>query len=212
MTALWSAADARYSTVRWTANNRAVYAIGPTNVDPRTGEILNADILISAAWIQRWRGQSGQYVAPDGRDAVGAAGRFARAGGAAPRSRLCRYGGRDDARQGALARAVMAARGEIPAGAEASRRVRRPGAQGAGDARGRAHPRPAPQLPRLRRRQRGAAGQPELDRLARPGRLGDGLQPARARRSTRAQQGDYHAPTIGTYDRWAITYGYPRTS
>ena len=60
----WSAADARYSTVRWTATNGAVYAIGPTNVDPRTGEILNADILISAAWIQRWRGQSGQYVAP----------------------------------------------------------------------------------------------------------------------------------------------------
>ena len=60
----WSAADARYSTVRWTANNGAVYAVGPTNVDPRTGEILNADILISAAWIQRWRGQSGQYVAP----------------------------------------------------------------------------------------------------------------------------------------------------
>ena len=26
----------------------AVYAIGPTNVDPRTGEILNADVLISA--------------------------------------------------------------------------------------------------------------------------------------------------------------------
>jgi hypothetical protein len=42
----WSAADARYSTVRWTANNGAVYAIGPSNVDPRTGEILNADILI----------------------------------------------------------------------------------------------------------------------------------------------------------------------
>ena len=41
----WSAADARYSTVRWTANNGAVYAIAPTNVDPRTGEILNADIL-----------------------------------------------------------------------------------------------------------------------------------------------------------------------
>ena len=34
------------------------------NVDPRTGEILNADILVSATWVQRWRGQSGRYVAP----------------------------------------------------------------------------------------------------------------------------------------------------
>ena len=60
----WSASDARYSTVRWTATNRSVYAIGPTNVDPRTGEILNADILISAAWIQTWRGESRDYGSP----------------------------------------------------------------------------------------------------------------------------------------------------
>ena len=31
----WNASDARYSTVRWTATNRSVYAIGPTNVDPQ---------------------------------------------------------------------------------------------------------------------------------------------------------------------------------
>ena len=47
-TAPGAPSDARYSTVRWTATNRSVYAIGPSNVDPRTGEILNADILISA--------------------------------------------------------------------------------------------------------------------------------------------------------------------
>ena len=62
---LWSAEDARYSTVRWTATNRSVYAVGPSNVDPRTGEILNADVLVSAAWIQTWRGESGEYVAPE---------------------------------------------------------------------------------------------------------------------------------------------------
>ena len=37
---LWNAEDARYSTVRWIATNRSVYAVGPSNVDPRTGEIL----------------------------------------------------------------------------------------------------------------------------------------------------------------------------
>ncbi|HEY9015059.1 MAG TPA: DUF5117 domain-containing protein, partial [Gemmatimonadales bacterium] len=61
---LWSAEDARYSTVRWTATNRSVYAVGPSNVDPRTGEILNADVLVSASWIQTWRGEAGQYVTP----------------------------------------------------------------------------------------------------------------------------------------------------
>ena len=43
--------------------------------------------------------------------------------------------------------------------------------------------------------------------VARPRRVGDGLQPAGAR-ARPARQGDYYAPTIGSYDRWAITYGY----
>ncbi len=46
----WSAADVRYSTIRWTPSYNMGYAIGPSQVDPRTGEILNADILISALW------------------------------------------------------------------------------------------------------------------------------------------------------------------
>jgi hypothetical protein len=58
----WSAADARYSTVRWTATNRSVYAVGPTNVDPRT-KILNTDVLIAAGWI-RPGGETRDYVAP----------------------------------------------------------------------------------------------------------------------------------------------------
>ena len=116
----WSAADARYSTVRWTANNGAVYAVGPTNVDPRTGEILNADILISAAWIQRWRGQSGQYVAPVAAvQSVLQDDSLAQAGGRRVAALPLWRG--DDAQSGALATAVMAARGEIPAGGEASR-------------------------------------------------------------------------------------------
>ena len=88
----WSAADARYSTVRWTATNSSVYAIGPTNVDPRTGEILNADILISAAWIQRWRGQSGQYVAAGGRGRSPRCRRTPSASAPSAEERLCRYG------------------------------------------------------------------------------------------------------------------------
>src|SRR5690348_1031640 len=50
----WSAEDMRYSTVRWTAAHRMGYAIGPSEADPRTGEILNADILISSEFVRGW--------------------------------------------------------------------------------------------------------------------------------------------------------------
>ena len=91
----------------------------PINVDPRTGEILNADILISATWIQRWRGQSGRYAAP-----VAAVQSVLQedslASGAGADTRLCRFG--DGLSQSAaLAGVVMAARGEIPAGGEVDR-------------------------------------------------------------------------------------------
>jgi len=50
----WSAEDVRYSTVRWSAAYRMGYAIGPSQTDPRSGEILNADILISAIFPRGW--------------------------------------------------------------------------------------------------------------------------------------------------------------
>ena len=50
----WSAEDIRYSTVRWTAAHRMGYAIGPSQTDPRTGEILNADVLISREFVRGW--------------------------------------------------------------------------------------------------------------------------------------------------------------
>ena len=50
----WSAEDIRYSTVRWTAAHRMGYAIGPSQSDPRTGEQLNADILISSTFVRGW--------------------------------------------------------------------------------------------------------------------------------------------------------------
>jgi len=38
--------DARHSTVRWFVSKDAAFAIGPSTVDPRTGEILNAQVAI----------------------------------------------------------------------------------------------------------------------------------------------------------------------
>ena len=51
----WSAEDIRHSTVWWTAAHQMGYAIGPSQTDPRTGEILNADILLSSSFVSGWQ-------------------------------------------------------------------------------------------------------------------------------------------------------------
>jgi len=43
----WDPADARYNTIRWFASYDASFAIGPSHSDPRTGELLDADIGFS---------------------------------------------------------------------------------------------------------------------------------------------------------------------
>ncbi|MFL5483601.1 MAG: zinc-dependent metalloprotease [Gemmatimonadaceae bacterium] len=60
----WSAEDMRYSTVRWTAAHRMGYAIGPSTTDPRTGEILNADILISWEFVRAWQNEYDRLSGP----------------------------------------------------------------------------------------------------------------------------------------------------
>jgi hypothetical protein len=201
----WSAADARYSTVRWTATNQSVYAVGPSNVDPRTGEILNADVLVSAAWIQRWRGQSGQYGATAGSlGSILQEDSLALAPGA--EGRLCRYGEGLN-RDGELARTVLAARGAIPAGGEVSREY-------IGQALKALVMHEIGHTLGLRHNFRGSAGASaaQLANRAWTATHGFGvsvmdyLPPALALDPSR--QGDYYAPTIGSYDRWAITYGY----
>ena len=203
----WSAADARYSTVRWTATNGAVYAIGPTNVDPRTGEILNADILISAAWVQRWSGQSDRYVAPVAAVQCGAAGRLARASRRRRDARLCRYGEELGQSGGARrarswpreARSPRAASRPARTSARRSRRwsCTRSGTRSACATTSAAPPaRPPAQLANKGWTSTHGVGVSVMD-YSPPALAAD---PAR--------QGDYYAPTIGSYDRWAIAYGY----
>ncbi|MEE9393912.1 MAG: zinc-dependent metalloprotease [Planctomycetota bacterium] len=43
--------DVRYNFVRW-LNNDVGTAIGPSRVDPRTGQILDADIILTDGWIR----------------------------------------------------------------------------------------------------------------------------------------------------------------
>jgi hypothetical protein len=202
---LWSAEDARYSTVRWTATNRSVYAVGPSNVDPRTGEILNADVLVSAAWIQSWRGDAGEYVAPQMavrsafvEDSVSA--------GPNGESRLCSLG-EGLRRQGTLSRALLGASAGKPDAAATTRLY-------VGQALKALIMHEVGHTLGLRHNFRGSAGVSRAQLSDRSYTKANGLgvsvmdyNPPALSLDPR-KQGDFYAQTIGSYDRWAIRYGY----
>jgi hypothetical protein len=48
--------DARYNFIRWTVTGRAL-AVGPSRADPRTGQILDADIVVDDAWVRAYVSQ-----------------------------------------------------------------------------------------------------------------------------------------------------------
>lgn len=48
--------DVRYNFVRWLNNNEGT-AIGPSRINPMTGEILDADIILTDGWIRHFRMQ-----------------------------------------------------------------------------------------------------------------------------------------------------------
>jgi len=62
----WDPEDVRYSTIRWIVSSEPAFgAIGPSRVDPRTGEILDADILFEGSFIQGFRNVYRRYAGPE---------------------------------------------------------------------------------------------------------------------------------------------------
>jgi len=60
-----SAGDIRYATLRWNVSDQPGYgAIGPSTVDPRTGEILDADQLYEANMFLNYRNTFENFVEP----------------------------------------------------------------------------------------------------------------------------------------------------
>ena len=52
--ATWHPGDIRYNTFRWTTSGISV-AMGPSRVNPLTGQILDADIVFDADYLQMWK-------------------------------------------------------------------------------------------------------------------------------------------------------------
>ena len=201
----WNAEDARYTTVRWTATHQSVYAVGPSNVDPRTGEILNADILISASWIQAWRGEAVQLAGPEA--LVGAVLTQDSLLRMTPNgSHLCSYGASLNA-EGTVFRAALVDAGVVPAGGTVPR-------QYIGQALKDLVMHEVGHTLGLRHNFRGSAGVSRSQLADRAWTAEHGLGASvmdyapPAVSLDRASQGDYYGSTIGSYDRWAIRYGY----
>jgi hypothetical protein len=61
----WDPSDIRYNTIRWINTVDGYFAMGPSRVNPLTGEILDADILVDASFVRALKSEYRQIVQPN---------------------------------------------------------------------------------------------------------------------------------------------------
>ncbi|MBI1722662.1 MAG: zinc-dependent metalloprotease [Gemmatimonadetes bacterium] len=209
-------ADIRYATIRWNTSSEPGYgAIGPSRVDPRTGEILDADILMEANMLLGYRTSWRTYVSP-AQAAAEVMGMLDAARGEGTTTfddELAQDASLmgELAAQGGLLRAVLAARGDLQPGApvpmsyvgEALRWVT---AHEVGHTLGLRHNFGGSRdTPYERLHDRAFAEQNGLVNSVME-------YPAVNVARDAQRQGYYYSPTVGTNDRWRIWYGYVAAS
>jgi hypothetical protein len=62
--ATWDPADIRYNTIRWINTVDGYFALGPSRVNPLTGEILDADILVDGSFVRALKNDYRKIVQP----------------------------------------------------------------------------------------------------------------------------------------------------
>ena len=201
--------DIRYATLRWNVSDQPGYgAIGPSTVDPRTGEVLDADILFESnmflGFRYSWRNLVGPSGAAEAFDQALGVGAFASREG--DRLELAGFANAFEA-QGSLLKAALVARGEI----------------------GPSDPVPMPFVNQavkwvvmhevghtlgLQHNFRSSASTP-VTKLHDPawakenGIYSSVMEYPTVNLAPRGMpNGSYYTPGIGSYDRWAISYGY----
>ena len=203
--------DIRYSVLRWNTSDDPGYnAIGPSKVDPRTGEILDADILFEAKGFRgfrdTWRNIVNPVTAAEAFEMALGVGEFAALDPNLPGVELPGFASALEA-QGALAGLVLAARGELDPGDPLPNELLRQYTlrlvmHEVGHTLGLRHnfrssaSTPMDQLHNADfTRENGVSGSVmdyETVNLAPPGE----------------RNGDYYTHDVGSYDRWAISYAY----
>jgi hypothetical protein len=203
----WDAEDARYSTIRWiTSSEPSFGAIGPSQTDPRTGQILNADILIEGSEIVGLSNQVRRWVGPETvEEAMGTAPiDLAKLG----------YDGRYQclagigmAEEGAFLATALRVNGLLPPGSPVPKEYIGAGIKAVtmhevGHTLGLRHNFKSSAAV-------SAAHLADKSWIAQHGLTGSIMDydtPNIAADPT--QQAQYFSPTLGTYDLWAIQYGY----
>jgi hypothetical protein len=201
--------DIRYATLRWNVSDEPGYgAIGPSTVDPRTGEVLDADILFEASMFANYKNNWRRLASP-----VTAANAFDQALGVgtfeAPADARHELAGFVDAfeAQGVTLRASLIARGELGPGdpvpdAFVAQSAKWVVMHEVGHTLGLQHNfRSSASTPNAQLQDRTFADQSGLYssvmeypavNIAAPGK----------------PNGYFYTPGVGSYDRWAISYAY----
>lgn len=60
----YDAGDIRFNSITWAVDMSEVFAIGPSTIDPRTGEILHSAIVFTDGWIKSWSSSFELYGTP----------------------------------------------------------------------------------------------------------------------------------------------------
>jgi hypothetical protein len=204
----WDPEDTRWSTIRWiTSNDPSFGAIGPSRIDPRTGEIFDADVLFEASMFQSYANSYRRYAGPDAiAKSILPSSRLAGLPDGLPLDQLCQLG---DAlsEAGSLQHVALLMDGSLPPGAPVpdeylGRAVVWAVMHEVGHTLG------------LRHNFRSSTSTP-YDHLQDAAWTGaNGLYssvmeyPSPNIEYTHKHQGDYWTTTPGTYDMWAIRYGY----
>ncbi len=200
------AEDIRYATLRWNVSDQSGYgAIGPSVVDPRTGEILDADMLYEANMVQGWKNFYRTNVDP-----TTAFNEMFEV--SAEEEAMLLSGGEmaslndEISSQGTLLRSALIASGQIGAGDpvpenyiyEAMKRVTM---HEVGHTLG------------LRHNFRSSADTP-FDRLhdkaftEENGLASSVMEYPGINIAVDGNQGYFYSPSVGSYDKWVIAYGY----
>lgn len=200
--------DIRYATLRWNTSDQPGYgAIGPSTVDPRTGEILDADMLYEANMFANYKNNWRRLASP-----VTAADAFEQALGVGPfemRSDRHELAGFIEAfeAQGATLRAALIARGDLGPGDPVPdefvmQAVKWVTMHEVGHTLGLQHNfRSSASTPNAQLHERAFA---DADGLYSSVMEYPGVNVAAAGRPN----GYFYTPGVGSYDRWAISYAY----
>jgi len=210
----WDPEDVSYNTFRWITAG-AGFAMGPSRVNPYTGEILDADIIFDSDFIQFWKHEY-EYLTPKSIAALTGGPLDLESyeqelAGIPPHlrhSHLCRCNLAEGfGHQLAFGSSVLQLREEMAPGKASLEKLIMQGLKEVsmhevGHTLGLRHNFKASTLYSLKDMQ-------DANKTRDSGLVASVMDYSPVNLATKGQpQGDYYTTTVGPYDRWAIEYGY----